>query len=258
MALGDKLPVVMGKEKAVAGGVATLGPDGVLSEEQRPSVDAVPTEGSSSPVQSGGVYSALSNKAAMIDHGGESTDALGPLADGIHRGITWESLPAEAQDKQGYILAEDYAVSDGVVQWGRRTFTSPHDGVIWINSCVVGTWLGWKMLATATSPQAYDLPLAEGITNIDGTTSKYWIDQESTVHVELSIQSASELADESLVATLPEGFLPAKSQPRYIGNDAFLTAQTGGEIQLFLRGGGSLPAGKWICVEFNYEANLQT
>lgn len=63
MAVGDKLPVVMGAEKAVAGGVATLGPDGVLSEEQRPSVDAVPTEGSSSPVQSGGVYSALSNKA---------------------------------------------------------------------------------------------------------------------------------------------------------------------------------------------------
>ena len=51
--------------KAVAGGVATLGQDGVLSEEQRPFVDAVPTKGSSSPVQSGGVYSALSNKVPL-------------------------------------------------------------------------------------------------------------------------------------------------------------------------------------------------
>lgn len=121
-----------------------------------------------------------------------------------------------------------------------------------------GTWTGWVKNATATPPQVYDLPLAVGITNIDGTTSKYWMNQDSTVHVEISVQAASELADASLVATLPEGFLPAESQPRYIGNDAFLTIQPGGEIQLFLRGGGSLPARRWICAEFNYEANSQT
>ena len=38
MALGDKLPVVMGKEKAVANGVATLGADGKLAEAQRPTL----------------------------------------------------------------------------------------------------------------------------------------------------------------------------------------------------------------------------
>lgn len=65
MALGDKLPVVMGKEKAVAGGVATLGPDGILREGQRPPADAVPTDGSSNLVQSGGVYSALLDKADL-------------------------------------------------------------------------------------------------------------------------------------------------------------------------------------------------
>lgn len=95
MALGDKLPVVMGKEKAVANGVATLGTDGKLAEEQRPSAediggvtapalpgvegqlfgvgangltewitqDAEPTENSTNPVQSGGVYTALAGKA---------------------------------------------------------------------------------------------------------------------------------------------------------------------------------------------------
>lgn len=97
MALGDKLPVVMGKEKAVANGVATLGTDGKLAKEQRPSAediggvtapalpgvegqlfgvgangltewvtqDAEPTENSANPVQSGGVYTALAGKADL-------------------------------------------------------------------------------------------------------------------------------------------------------------------------------------------------
>ena len=40
MAIGDKLPVVMGREKATPGGVATLGSDGILSESQRPAYTA--------------------------------------------------------------------------------------------------------------------------------------------------------------------------------------------------------------------------
>lgn len=43
MALGDKSPVVMGKEKGVAGGVATLGADGILAEAQRPSAAEILT-----------------------------------------------------------------------------------------------------------------------------------------------------------------------------------------------------------------------
>ena len=145
----------------------------------------------------------------MIDHGGDPTDALDPLADGMHRGIAWESLPAEAQDKQGYILAEDYAVSDGAVQWGRRTFTSPHDGVIWINSCVVGTWLGWKMLATATPPQRYVLQLTDGWVRVNA--AEYWRTQEGLVVVTFRIarSGGAEIHAELYpVAILPEGFRP--------------------------------------------------
>lgn len=65
MAAGDKLPVVMGKEKAVQNGVATLGADGKLDEAQRPTTDAAPTEDSTNPVQSGGVYTALAGKADL-------------------------------------------------------------------------------------------------------------------------------------------------------------------------------------------------
>lgn len=41
MAVGDKLPVVMGREKAVPSGVATLGADGILAEAQRPNIAQV-------------------------------------------------------------------------------------------------------------------------------------------------------------------------------------------------------------------------
>lgn len=63
MAVGDKYFAVMKNELAVSNGVATLGPDGLLNASQRPITDSMPTQGSSNPVQSGGVYSALSNKA---------------------------------------------------------------------------------------------------------------------------------------------------------------------------------------------------
>lgn len=41
MAVGDKLSVVMGREKAVPSGVATLGADGILAEAQRPNLAQV-------------------------------------------------------------------------------------------------------------------------------------------------------------------------------------------------------------------------
>lgn len=65
MALGDKLPVIMGKEKAVPSGVATLGEDGKLAKAQRPTTDATPAQGSANPVQSGGVYTALAERADL-------------------------------------------------------------------------------------------------------------------------------------------------------------------------------------------------
>lgn len=58
MALGDKLPVVMGKEKAVANGVATLGADGKLAKAQRPT----PTEAGSADL----TLSNLSNRQMAL------------------------------------------------------------------------------------------------------------------------------------------------------------------------------------------------
>lgn len=69
MALGDKLPVVMGKEKAVANGVATLDADGKLAESQRPT----PTEAGSADL----TLSNLSNyQTALRNIGGRPNSNL--------------------------------------------------------------------------------------------------------------------------------------------------------------------------------------
>ena len=61
MAVGDKLPVVMGAEKAVADGVATLDADGKLVEAQKPAYtgEEIPVSGKDGTSLS----AALSNKA---------------------------------------------------------------------------------------------------------------------------------------------------------------------------------------------------
>lgn len=69
-----------------------------------------------------------------------------------------------------------------------------------------GHWSEWKTLATATKPQEFALPLAEGIT----TSSRcvYWKNQfdEVTVICDCNIPKGVSAA---AFATLPSGFRPA-------------------------------------------------
>ena len=89
MAVGDKKPVVMGYEKAVPGGVATLGPDGKLEEAQRPAVDDTPVKGSDNPVKSGGVYDALFKKQDTLT--GTAGQLIGIGGDGTAQATVYPS-----------------------------------------------------------------------------------------------------------------------------------------------------------------------
>lgn len=163
--------------------------------------------------------------------------------------------------KNAPVSADSYCLFvEKTFAWGtgiKQTFTHYSDGITYQRVCyfdTTGKQKGpWQKLATATPPQEYDLPLAEGITNIVGTESKYWRSQDSTVHVEISVQSASDLPYESLIGTLPVGFIPTKNQPRIAAPGAFVTVLTTGEIKLFTVDSASLPATQWICAEFNYK-----
>ena len=81
MALGDKLPVVMGKEKAVANGVATLGADGILLEGQRPTYTAQQVGAVQAPATAGSENQALILGADGLPIWSALTPALTSSAD---------------------------------------------------------------------------------------------------------------------------------------------------------------------------------
>lgn len=84
-------------------------------------------------------------------------------------------------------------------------------GITYTNasSSAGSVWTGWKPLATATPPQEFDLPLAEGYTQNNGC--KYSKDQFNVVRVTFNLsKSAGTIAGGEVVATLPAGFRPKR------------------------------------------------
>ena len=71
---------------------------------------------------------------------------------------------------------------------------------------------GWQKLATATPPQEYDLPLAEGVTKHESYDAcGYTRDQFGQVIINLWVKTTGPLADGSTIATLPAGYRPSNN-----------------------------------------------
>ena len=70
-----------------------------------------------------------------------------------------------------------------------------------------GNWLDddWLYFSTATPPQEFDLPLAEGWTGL----AKYYKTQENICFIELDILKNATIQNGEVLATLPEGFRPS-------------------------------------------------
>lgn len=71
------------------------------------------------------------------------------------------------------------------------------------------SWHGtWTPIATATPPQWYDLPLAEGWTAYAQAT--YGKDQFGRVHIDAEVSKSTALVAGETIATLPVGYRPNK------------------------------------------------
>lgn len=68
-------------------------------------------------------------------------------------------------------------------------------------------WTAWYRFATTTTPQQFDLPLADGweIKNY----AKYWKNQEGEVSLFFRIGKSSGEIAQGVISTLPVGFRPA-------------------------------------------------
>lgn len=69
-------------------------------------------------------------------------------------------------------------------------------------------WLAWNQISTATPPQEFDLPLAEGFSK--HYCASYCKTQDGMVTVSLWIVGSGAANVETTIATLPEGFRPTE------------------------------------------------
>lgn len=97
-----------------------------------------------------------------------------------------------------------------------------------------GHWSDWKTLATATKPQEFALPLAEGVSAV---SSAYWKDQFGVVTGHFNVLvSSSQTGSSPVIATLPEGFRPSRQANATAvvssGESLGLLVLVTGEIQL--------------------------
>lgn len=91
----------------------------------------------------------------------------------------------------------------------KQTFTDNNQGITYtrvMSDVAPGHWSEWKTLATATPPQEFDLPLAEGLGKYGKCT--YWKTQDGICFVNFAVASSG-LHNETVIATLPAGFRPA-------------------------------------------------
>lgn len=97
----------------------------------------------------------------------------------------------------------------------RVVYASPANAnELWKLNVTNATQFSWIKLAPATSPQEFDLPLADGLQVVFGYGSnKYWKNQFGEVGVTLCITKTdvgtNDIENTSLLATLPAGFRPA-------------------------------------------------
>ena len=98
-----------------------------------------------------------------------------------------------------YAMAEYQVVWPNAELW-RGYYNAGDDGL---------KWSGWQPIATATPPQEFDLPLAEGF--VAQQASRYYKTQMNEVHISIAVKASSARPDGSKIATLPEGFRPANA-----------------------------------------------
>lgn len=95
----------------------------------------------------------------------------------------------------------------------KQTFTEHNPGITYIrrmSDISAGHWSAWEPISTATPPQEFNLPLAEGITALQPCT--YWKNQFGEVTIGGCASGA--VSDGSTIATLPEGYRPSRDVER--------------------------------------------
>lgn len=204
------------------------------------------------------VSTALSNK---VSHTADYVPAMQDLH-GDARGLVC-TVPAAAGPEIASINAPPG------VEWGTclslqvgdiRTLMLIDTSGLWIQYGRPSGWTDWIHIATATPPQEYDLPLAEGWTSQISGSCRYAKSQENIVFVTFKVvhDEATPASTDTMIATLPEGFWPSalvhsvciRSDFVSSGIAVFCT-ETGG---IWIRSSQEIPSGAGVAGEIIFVA----
>lgn len=143
--------------------------------------------------------------------------------------------PSEALDG-GTINAPEKAAWGAILKIGvdstYEMLAIDCNGKAWVNGYNALSWTGWMRLATATPPQEYDLPLADGITEVHPCI--YRKNQFGLVFV--GGAASGDITDGVVIATLPVGFCPTKNVERPATFVASSGTRTAGSVVVMTDG----------------------
>lgn len=100
----------------------------------------------------------------------------------------------------------------------------------------------WREIPTATPPQRYTLPLADGWVRVNA--AEYWKTQEGVVIVTFRVAPENGVAIDTntkIIATLPEGFRPAGYMP-HISAATMKSGEKGNDAQAWINETGNIYA----------------
>ena len=207
----------MGNHKLTGLAEGTADTDGVNKGQMDEAIAAltgedIPTSGTDSTT----IAAALSNKAESSYGMLQSVNIL-DWAKLQSRGGAFSAAPGctgVPDSAAWYVGTLEVNVISG--QWSLHLINTNTGEAFW-NYTITGNWVDWTRIATATPPQEYDLPLAEGWNPYQSSAGSQWActyskDQFGIVHLcaRLTTQNAI-AATGTLIATIPAGFRPLKA-----------------------------------------------
>lgn len=202
------------------------------------------------------VEAALSNKAEINEVlcqrpiGGDALNAIYPYL------YTTVVGPGTFGPRSDYWYVEYYPFDEIA---GIQVITSPTGQDRWYRTFDGGAPNNWKKIATATPPQEYDLPLAEGVEIYADNVANYYCKNEfGEVSINTTLKIGIPLVSGMTIATIPQGFtrhnvisFPLVGYYRQNNNvfNGNITIEQSGAICLWVKNLDQTNIGaSWVCI----------
>lgn len=188
------------------------------------------------------VTAEMAGKVPLSAINASGVDCNDLLADGRYQIFSAEALntPPWATPEYGHFHFSVHRFDD---LWVRQIAIEANGRRIWERAKLDGTWSNWEQIATATPPEACDIPLGYGWSSIGNTTFRKAQDRLVTINIKIGMGGAAIGAGGYTVGTMPAGYRPASGdEPSAVGTDAADATYQGLTVRLWVTADGGIGA----------------